>query len=139
MKDELEHPVDRDAVALDDRSHASRSDALRPLERCALMRHEDVTAYPRRGGIFLHAGIFGVIALDGAGVIAGYDNRNELVRRARDGMGPPKLGNNYQMLRSGISSTACSLRRRLANDANDRIARPSSTGGNTTMFTADQP
>src|ERR1700731_3980101 len=40
---------------------------------------------------------------------------------------------------SGNSDTACRRDRRLANDASVNTVSPSSTGGYTTMLTADQP
>ena len=43
------------------------------------MRHQNIAADPRRGGILLHAGVLGVIALDRAGMIAGDDGGNELI------------------------------------------------------------
>jgi hypothetical protein len=43
------------------------------------MRDQDVAADARRCGVLLHAGILGVIAFDGAGVIAGYDGGNEFM------------------------------------------------------------
>src|SRR4051794_25737474 len=88
MKDELEHPIDGDTVALDHRGHAGRGHALDALQYRALMRHENVAADPRRRGILLHAGIFRVIALDRAGMIAGDDGRNELIETGTRRHGP---------------------------------------------------
>ena len=103
------------------------------------MRHQHVAADPRRSRILLHAGVLGVEALDRAGMIAGNDGGNELIET---GACRHRASNNQsedQILGSGISSTARSFARRFANDANDSTAKPSSTGGNTTMLTIDQP
>src|SRR5918999_2907 len=135
MIGKLEYPVNRDMVALDDRGHAGRGHAFDPLQHRALMRYQHVAADPWQGGVLLHAGVLGVEALDRAGMIAGDDGGDEFIETGARWHGTS--GN--QMLGPGISSTACSFARRLANDANDSTARPSSTGGNTTMFTIDQP
>src|SRR6266511_3248036 len=103
------------------------------------MRHQEIAADPRRGRVFLHAGVLGVEAFDRPGMIAGDDGYNEFIETGacRHGASSKQIEN--QILGSGIWLTACSFARRLANDANDSTARPSSTGGNTTMFTIDQP
>ncbi len=103
------------------------------------MRHQDVAADPRRGGVLLHAGVLGVEALDGAGMIAGDDGSNELIETGARRHGASSNQIEDQILGPGISPAACNLARRFANDANDSTARPSSTGGNTTMLTIDQP
>ena len=46
---------------------------------------------------------------------------------------------NCQIPGSGNSGNACAFARRLAHEASISTASPSSTGGNTTMLTADQP
>ena len=56
-------------------------------------------------------------------------------RRARDG-----IKTSVSDARIGkFIDIGCNLRRRFANDASVSTASPSSTGGNTTMLTADQP
>ena len=103
------------------------------------MRHQDVAADPWRDRVLLHAGVLGVETLDRPGMVAGDDGSNELIETGARRHGASSNRIEDQILGSGISLTACSFARRFANDANDRIARPSSTGGNTTIFTIDQP
>src|SRR5258708_34372865 len=79
MIDKFEHPVDRDTVALDHRGNANRDHTLCARQRGALMRHQHVAADPGRGGVLLHAGVLGIIALDRAAMIAGNDGRNEFI------------------------------------------------------------
>ena len=48
-------------------------------QNAALMRNEYVATDARRRRVLLHAGILGVIALDGAGVIAGFNDGDEFI------------------------------------------------------------
>src|SRR6185369_12382027 len=105
----------------------------------ALMRHQDVAADPWRSRVLLHAGVLGVETLDGAGMIAGDDGSNEFIETGARRHEASSNQIEDQILGPGISPAACSFARRLAKDANVRTARPSNTGGNTTMFTIDQP
>src|SRR5439155_4436973 len=80
MVDKLEHPVDGDAITLDDRGDANRPHALHTFQHGALMRHQDVAADPRCGCVLLHPGVLGVEALDRAGMVAGDNGSNELIK-----------------------------------------------------------
>jgi len=87
------------------------------------------------GGVLFHCHT----GKDRTGMIAGDDGGNEFIETGARRHGASSNQIEDQMPGPGISLTACNFARRLANDANDRTARPSSTGGNTTMFTIDQP
>jgi len=78
---QFEIPVNGDVVALDRRRHRLRIDMRHERQYAALMRHQTIAADARRACVLLHAGIFGVIALDGAGVIAGLDHGDELIEK----------------------------------------------------------
>src|SRR5665213_2873178 len=67
---EFEDPVDGNMVALDHRGHRLGSDMRHQCENAALAGHQHVAADAPRRRVLLHAGILGVIALDGAGMIA---------------------------------------------------------------------
>src|SRR5882757_9286464 len=69
---------------------ATRSTASRDRKRTARGKSGRHAIPAARGGVLLHAGVLGVIALDGAGMVAGDDGRNELIERARVGMGPSR-------------------------------------------------
>src|SRR4051794_20071627 len=131
---QLEYPVDRDPVALDHRGRRFGIDLGCPRENAALMRNQPVAADPRRRGVLLHAGVFGVIALDGVGMVAALDDGNELHRE-----GLATASKSPQMLGSGNSSTGCSLRRRFANEAKVSTASPNATGGDNTRMTPHPP
>src|SRR6476661_7420053 len=68
---QLENPVNGDAVAFDHGGHRLGIDMRHARKHAALVRDQQVAANARRAGVLLHAGIFSVVALDGAGVIAG--------------------------------------------------------------------
>src|SRR5262249_45090943 len=76
---QLEIPVDGDAFALDGGGHADRDHLGCALQHGALMRHQAVAADARRRSVLLHAGVFGVVTLDRAGMVAGDDKGDELV------------------------------------------------------------
>src|ERR1700722_6108160 len=77
---QLENPVNGDAVALDHRRHRLGIDVRHPRQHAALMRDQQVAADARRTRILLHAGILMVIALDGAGVIAGLHHCDKFIQ-----------------------------------------------------------
>src|ERR1700704_3556069 len=76
---QLENPVNRDAVAFDHRRHRFGIDMRHPGQYAALVRDQEVAADAGRRGVLLHAGILGVIALDGAGMIAGFNGGDEFI------------------------------------------------------------
>src|SRR5271168_940392 len=54
-------------------------DMRHPHQRRPLVGNQCVAANARRREILLHCGIFGVIALDGAGMVTRFDDANELI------------------------------------------------------------
>ena len=77
------------------------------------------------------------------GVIAGFDDGDELIetgaRRHESSFFRQNGEACDQILGSGNSETRCDAARRFAKEATASTASPSTTGGNTTMLTADQP
>src|ERR1019366_390528 len=136
---QLENPVNGDVVALDHRRHRLGIDMRHARQNAALAGDQQVAAAARRACVLLHAGILGVIALDGAGMIASLDDGDKLIETGSRRHETSNASVADQILGSENSDTACDLRRRLANDARVRTASPSSTGGYTTRLTADQP
>src|ERR1019366_641647 len=76
---QFEIPVDGDVVALDDRRYRLGINVRHPRQDTALVGDQHVAADARRRQVLLHAGILGVIVLDRAGMVAGFDDRNELI------------------------------------------------------------
>src|ERR1700694_3187302 len=77
---QLENPVNGDAVAFDHRGHRLGIDMRHARKDAALVRDQNVATDARRGCVLLHAGIFGVIALDGAGMITGLDDSDKFIQ-----------------------------------------------------------
>src|SRR6266478_6259318 len=77
---ELENPVNGCAVAFDYRGNRLGVDIAHARQNAALMGDQRLAADPRRRRVLLHAGILGVIALDGAGVIAGFNDGDKLIQ-----------------------------------------------------------
>src|SRR5581483_8947588 len=75
----LEIPMDGDTIALHHRRHRLGIDPGHARHYLALMGDELVASLPRRCQVLLHGGIFGIIALDGTGMIARLDGRNEFI------------------------------------------------------------
>src|ERR1035437_5387091 len=129
---QLESPVNGDAVALDHRRHRLGIDMRHARQNAALAGDQQVAAAARRACVLLHAGILGVIALDGAGMIACLNNGDELIESGSRRHETSNASLPDQILGCGNSDTACGLRRRLATAARVRTASPSTTGGYTT-------
>src|ERR1700738_1191175 len=111
-----------------------------PRQHAALVGDQQVAADTRRRGILLHAGILGVIALDGAGVIAGFNDGDEFFETgARRHEISNASGAIDQILGSGNLETPAPPPPRWAKEAPASPASPSTTGGTPTMLTADQP
>ena len=77
---QLENPVNGDVVAFDHGRHRLGIDVRHARKDAALVRDQQIAPNARRASVLLHAGIFGVIALDGAGVIAGLDHGDEFIQ-----------------------------------------------------------
>src|SRR5260370_11289444 len=77
---QLENPVNGDVVAFNQRGERLGIDMRHARQHAALVGDQHVAADTRGCRIFLHAGILGVIALDGAGVIAGLNNGYKLIQ-----------------------------------------------------------
>src|SRR5260370_29818148 len=77
---QFENPVNGEAVAYDCRRQRLGIDMRHARQHAALMRDQHVATDARRACVLLHAGIFGVIALDGAGVIASLPDGDKLIQ-----------------------------------------------------------
>src|SRR6266550_2575100 len=77
---ELENPVNGGIVAFDHRGHRLGIDMRHARQNAALVSHQQIAADARRRRVLLHAGIFGVIALDSAGMIASLNNGDKLIK-----------------------------------------------------------
>src|SRR4051812_2652062 len=77
---EFENPVNRNVVAFDQAGDRLGIDVRHPRQHAALMGDQQVAADARGCGVLLHAGILGVIALDGAGMIAAFDHGDEFIQ-----------------------------------------------------------
>jgi hypothetical protein len=74
-----------DVIAFDHRGHRLGIDVRHARQDAALAGDQHVATDARRRRILLHAGIFGAIAFDCAGMIVGLDDRDES-GRARVGI-----------------------------------------------------
>src|SRR6266446_5672046 len=77
---QLENPVNGDVVAFDYRRDRLGVDMAHTRQNAAFMGDQQAPPDPRRRRILLHAGILSVIALDGAGVVAGLDNGDKFIQ-----------------------------------------------------------
>src|ERR1700732_1374996 len=114
-----------------------------PRQCRSLVGNQHVATDARRRRVLLHAGIVRIVALDRTSMVAGLDDRNELIETGpRRHHTPPTFWPRtgaYQMPVSGNSGTCCKAVRRFANEATASTNSHRTTGGNTTRITAAQP
>jgi hypothetical protein len=79
-------------------------DVRHPRQRRSLVGNQYIAANARRREIFLHGGVFGVIALDGAGMVTGFDDGNELIETGS------RWHQSLMVARKAAPSTAPALR-----------------------------
>src|ERR1700730_7075258 len=76
---ELENPVNGNVIAFNHRGHRLGIHMRHARQHATLVGDQQAAVRLWRGGVFLQAGIFGVIALDRAGMIAGFDDSDKLI------------------------------------------------------------
>src|SRR5512132_4424283 len=77
---QFEDPVKGDAVTFNHRGERLGIDMAHARQNATFVGDQQVAPDPRGCRILLHAGIPSVIALDGAGMIAGLDNRDKFIQ-----------------------------------------------------------